>query len=160
MCSCTGTVPYYLRCSTSLHFFICVLIPAQQIQQASLTWPPPPIITAPGQTVCTARLMGPVSHHAAGRACCRGDGAASPPPKLGPGTQRALAPPPPPEMANSAPLRCPKFARRARRVTGHSYGARIAPGGSGLGGRRLFGGNPCTISPERRAGVRLCAFSS
>ena len=39
--------------------------------------------------------MGPVTRHAPGRACCRGDGAAFPPPQLRSGSRRALALAPP-----------------------------------------------------------------
>jgi hypothetical protein len=103
-----------LRCGISVHFFICLLIPAQQIRMAIFDLATAAIITALGHTVCTARLMGPVTHHAAGRAYCGGVGAASPPPKLGPGPQRALAPPPPPEMADFASFHSRKFAMSFR----------------------------------------------
>ena len=55
-----------------VHFFICLLIPAQQIRMAIFDLATAAIITALAHTVCTVRLMGPVSRHAAGRACCHG----------------------------------------------------------------------------------------
>jgi hypothetical protein len=62
--------------------------------------------------------MGPVTRHAPGRACCRGDGAAFPPPQLRSGSRRALALAPPPPHVKCCTIASAKII--SADMTGHN----------------------------------------